>query len=45
MNHEEKRINDLEHTVLLAFDLLLNDEVEQAKEILKNQIEKTYDKN
>jgi hypothetical protein len=43
MTLEENRIADLETALLSAYDCLLNGEVENAKEILEEQIEKTYE--
>jgi hypothetical protein len=43
MTIEESRLLDLETALLSAYDCLLNNDIEPAKEILKHQIEKTYD--
>jgi hypothetical protein len=42
---EQQKINDLEKAILVAYDCLLNNDVETAKEILINQIEKIYEQN
>jgi RNA polymerase-interacting CarD/CdnL/TRCF family regulator len=39
---ENNQLTDLERTIMLAYSALLNDEVELAKQILAEQIEKTY---
>lgn len=39
---ENKHLEDLERAIILAFDALLNNNIELAKQILEEQIEKTY---
>jgi hypothetical protein len=42
-NYDQKKIDDLEKTIIVAYDCLLSDDIETAIIILKEQIEKTYD--
>lgn len=42
MNLDEKRLEDAERALILALDALLNNELALAKQILEEQIEKTY---
>jgi Tfp pilus assembly protein PilF len=41
---QEKQLADLERAIIMAYSYLLNNEIEQAKKMLEDQIEKTYDK-
>jgi Tfp pilus assembly protein PilF len=43
-DNKEKQFEDLERAIIMAYSYLLNNEVEQAKKMLEDQIEKTYDK-
>jgi hypothetical protein len=40
---EEQRLEDAERALILALGALLNNDVELAKQILEEQIEKTYE--
>ena len=40
---ENKRLVDSERAIILAYSALINNEVELAKQILEEQIEKTYE--
>lgn len=42
MNLEERQLEDTERALILALSALLNNDVELAKQILEEQIEKTY---
>jgi hypothetical protein len=42
MTLEEQRLEDVERALHLALDALLNNDIELARQILKEQIEKTY---
>ena len=43
MTLEEQRLNNAEQALILAFDALINNDIELAKQILENQIEKKYE--
>lgn len=43
MNLDEKRLHDTEQALMSAYDALLNNNIKLAKQILHDQIEKTYD--
>lgn len=42
MNLDEKRLEDAERALILALGALLNNELALVKQILEEQIEKTY---
>jgi hypothetical protein len=42
-DNNEKQFEDLERAIIMAYSYLLNNEIEQAKQVLADQIEKTYD--
>jgi hypothetical protein len=42
-NLEEDQLADLERAIIMAYSHLLNNEIDQAKKVLEEQIEKTYD--
>jgi hypothetical protein len=42
MTLEERRLEDAEQALILALSALIKNEIELAKQILEEQIEKTY---
>lgn len=42
-DQNNKQLDDLQRSIILAYNALLSNEIELAKQILERQIEKTYE--